>query len=193
MLALLLVFALTQPAKQARGQTCPGPRDPVRTLLHFGVGIAGGNTCTVPQLGGALVNNKLPARFELAQYTNPETPTNQEPGLPSLNFHGKILKPITDAQQAELDSVAEVTGSDDFSADLIERLKHLNLTLVKAGPELHKGHAVILVGVEQKVTLRIQEQLDEEMQGIGQGYPVLLSTKARSRLRARRNFWSPKK
>jgi hypothetical protein len=31
-----------------------------------------------------------------------------------------------------------------------------------------------LVGVEQKVTPRIQEQFDEEMQGIGQAYPVLL-------------------
>ena len=107
---------------------------------------------------------------------NPNWPNDMPTPDPTGDFasHGKILHPITDAQQAELDSVAELTGSDDFSADLIERLKHLNLTLVKAGPELHKGHAVILVGVEQKVSPRIQEQFDEEMQGIGQGYPVLL-------------------
>jgi hypothetical protein len=82
--------------------------------------------------------------------------------------------PLPDAQQAELDSAANITGTKEWNEDLMDRLKHLNLRLVEAGPELHNEHAVIMVAVEEKITPRIQEQFDEEMVGLGQGYPVLL-------------------
>jgi hypothetical protein len=65
MLALLLVVAMTQTPTLAWTQACPAPSNPVRALLHFSVGIADGNTCTVQELGGALVNNDSPAHFWL--------------------------------------------------------------------------------------------------------------------------------
>ena len=62
----------------------------------------------------------MPAHSELAQDVNPEVPTNQDPNAPINN--GKILHPVTDAQQADLDAAAEITGSDDWVADLLARL-----------------------------------------------------------------------
>jgi hypothetical protein len=48
MLALLLVVAMTQTPTLAWTQACQAPSNPVRTPLHFSVGIAGGNLCPVP-------------------------------------------------------------------------------------------------------------------------------------------------
>ena len=141
-------------------------------LLHCNVDIAGGNTCTVAQLGPQPVNNKLkPPHFQLAA-DDEASDGNTIHGPADLGL--TPYKPIPADQQAELDNCTAITSASDFDADMMARLKRLHLDLVMYGPRLQNGNAVIMVEVVQKVTPELKAQFDRQMQGFGQGYPILL-------------------
>ena len=109
-------------------------------------------------------------------------------GEPCNTVHGpadlglKPYKPIPADQQAELDNCAAITSAPSFDADMMARLKRLNLDLALYGPRLQNGKAVIVVEVVQKVTPELKAQFDREMQGMGYGYPLVLKQGERGHL-----------
>jgi hypothetical protein len=113
--------------------------------------------------------------FSLAQYVDPETPTGQDPNNPIQDFHQKILPDTrTPTQKAQLEDAGQITNQTNWLDDLKARLERLNLKLVQVGPTIYNDKVVIMVGVEEAIPPRLQEQFDAEMNGLGQGYPMVL-------------------